>query len=101
MRCRATFRTCPQEWNSVGELSRSWTKTVGGVAANFPDECRYVLEMLGQVYGYEADARERGLTPKERLRFHHERSGPVMGPTARLVGGSICRAQNGAELRAG
>ena len=45
---------------------------------NFPDECRYVLEMLGQVYGHDAEARERGLTPEERLRFHQERSGPVM-----------------------
>ena len=48
------------------------------VASNFPDECRYVLEMLGQVYGHDADARERGLTPYERLRLHQERSGPVM-----------------------
>ncbi len=48
------------------------------VAANFPDECRYVLEMLGQVYGHDADARERGLTPDERLRLHQERSVPVM-----------------------
>jgi len=48
------------------------------VAANFPDECRYVLERLGQVYGHDADVRERGLTPEERLRFHQERSGPVM-----------------------
>jgi len=23
------------------------------VAANFPDECRYLLEMLGQVYGHD------------------------------------------------
>jgi transposase len=48
------------------------------VTANFPDECRYVLEMLGQVYGHDVEARERGLTPVERLRFHQERSGPVM-----------------------
>jgi transposase len=48
------------------------------VAPNFPDECRYVLEMLGQVYGHDADGRERGLTSDERLRLHQERSGPVM-----------------------
>ena len=48
------------------------------VAANFPDECRYVLEMLGQVYGYDAEARERSLTPDERLQFHQAHSGPVM-----------------------
>ena len=33
------------------------------VAENFPNECRYVLEMLGQVYGHDAEAREHGLTP--------------------------------------
>jgi transposase len=48
------------------------------VAANFPDECRYVLEMLGRVYGHDAEARERGLSAGERLQFHQERSGPVM-----------------------
>ena len=48
------------------------------VAENFPNECRYVLEMLGQVYGHDAEARERGLTPDERLQLHQDRSGPVM-----------------------
>jgi transposase len=48
------------------------------VAENFPTECRYVLELLGQVYGHDAEARERGLTPDERLRLHQERSRPVM-----------------------
>jgi transposase len=48
------------------------------VAENFPVECRYVLEMLGQVYGHDAEARERGLTPQQRLQFHQERSNPVM-----------------------
>ena len=48
------------------------------VAENFPGECRYVLELLGQVYGHDAEARERGLTPDERLRLHRQRSRPVM-----------------------
>jgi transposase len=48
------------------------------VADNFPHECRYVLEMIGQVYGYDAEARERSLTPDERLRLHQDRSAPVM-----------------------
>jgi transposase len=48
------------------------------VAGNFPDECRYVLEMLGRVYGNDAEARERSLSPDERLELHRERSAPVM-----------------------
>jgi transposase len=34
--------------------------------------------MLGKVYGHDADAREQGLAPEERLRLHQQRSGPVM-----------------------
>lgn len=48
------------------------------IVQNFPAECRYVLEMLGQVYGFDAEARERGLTVAERLQFHQQHSGPVM-----------------------
>ena len=48
------------------------------VVANFPAECQYVLEMLGQVYGFEAQTVERGLTPEGRLAFHQQHSGPVM-----------------------
>jgi transposase len=48
------------------------------VAENFPSECRYVLEMLGQVYIHDAEARKRSLTPDERLQLHQQRSRPVM-----------------------
>jgi hypothetical protein len=48
------------------------------VAESFPDECRYVLESLGEVYGFDAEAKERGLTPEERLTFHQTHSAPVM-----------------------
>jgi hypothetical protein len=48
------------------------------VVPNFPEQCRYVLESLGKVYGYNAEAEERGLSPEERLRFHQEHSQPVM-----------------------
>jgi hypothetical protein len=48
------------------------------VAESFPNECRYVLEMLGQVYAHDAEARERGLTQEQRLRLHQDRSQPVM-----------------------
>jgi len=48
------------------------------VTPNFPEECRFVLESLREVYRYEAEAEERGLTPEARLRFHQEHSQPVM-----------------------
>jgi transposase len=48
------------------------------IAPNFPEECRYVLEALGEVYYNDALSRERKMSPEERLAFHQERSGPVM-----------------------
>ena len=48
------------------------------VAESFPEECRYVLEMLGNVYANDAMAREQKLTPEERLYFHQQYSEPVM-----------------------
>ena len=48
------------------------------IAPNFPSECGYVLEALGQVYGFDAETSKRGLTPEERLLFHQQHSGPVM-----------------------
>ena len=48
------------------------------VAQNFPEECRYVLESLGDVYANDATAREQKLSPQDRLQFHRQQSGPVM-----------------------
>ena len=71
------------------------------VAANFPEQCRYVLEMLGEVYGHDAEAREGGLTPEERLRFHQERSGPVMQQLHGWLEAQLQERKDGAELRIG
>src|ERR1019366_6152337 len=48
------------------------------VTPNFPEECRFVLESLGEIYANDAKAREQGLSPKERLRFHQVHSSTVM-----------------------
>jgi transposase len=48
------------------------------IADSFPDECRHVLESLGAVYGFDAEAQDLGLTPEERLKFHQTHSAPVM-----------------------
>jgi transposase len=48
------------------------------VAPSFPDECRFVLETLGEVYGYDDQSRAQCLSGEQRLHFHQEHSGPVM-----------------------
>lgn len=48
------------------------------VADNFPEECLYVLEILGAVYHNDAVTAEKGMTSKQRLHFHQSNSGPLM-----------------------
>ena len=60
--------------NCIAHGRRQFTE----VAESFPDECLYVLESLGAVYGFDAETKERGLTPEERLEFHQTHSAPVM-----------------------
>jgi hypothetical protein len=48
------------------------------VANSFPEECEFVINLLGEVYENEAQAKKRRLDPEQRLRFHQDSSGPVM-----------------------
>lgn len=48
------------------------------VVEQFPEECRHVLESLAVVYRNDALARERNLSPQQRLLFHQAESGPAM-----------------------
>lgn len=60
--------------NCVAHARRKFVE----VADNFPEECRYVLETLRDVYRNEALAEERSMSPDERLAFHQAESGPIM-----------------------
>lgn len=62
----------------AGQLPRAQTPAGRRGAENFPNECRYVLELLGPVYGHDAEALERGLTQDERLSLRQERSRLVL-----------------------
>lgn len=45
---------------------------------SFPEQCRYVIEALAEVYHHDQMAKEQDLSKDQRLLFHQERSGPVM-----------------------
>ena len=83
--------------NCIAHGRRQFTE----VAESFPDECLYVLESLGAVYGFDAEAKERGLTPEQRLKFHQTHSAPVMEELHQWMEAQFAGAQNGTELRAG
>jgi transposase len=48
------------------------------VAGDFPEECRFVLETLRDVYKNDATTRTQEMSPEERLRFHQAESAPLM-----------------------
>lgn len=48
------------------------------IASSFPEESRRVIETLREVYRVDAVAKDRELSPTDRLLLHQEKSGPVM-----------------------
>jgi hypothetical protein len=77
--CDALSRNLPKEFqiivaNCIAHGRRKFVE----VAAKFPEECRYVLETLGEVYQHDAFCREQGMSPEERLGHHQSHSGPRM-----------------------
>lgn len=48
------------------------------VAPRFPEQCRYVLETLREVYRNDAHTRAENMSPQDRLAYHQEHSGPPM-----------------------
>ena len=75
--CDALSRNLPGEFKVVLAhcLAHSRRKFVD-VVRQFPEECRYLLKTLAEVYRNDALSRQQGMSPEERLRFHQEKSGP-------------------------
>ena len=77
--CDALARNLPKQLelivaNCIVHARRRFVE----VAPNFPEECRYVLEVLGRVYANDAMAHEQKMSAEERLHFHQAHSGPLM-----------------------
>jgi hypothetical protein len=75
--CDALSRNLPGQFKVVLAhcLAHSRRKFVD-VVRQFPEECRYLLRTLAEVYRNDALSRQQGMSPEERLRFHQEKSGP-------------------------
>jgi transposase len=77
--CDALSRNVPKELetilaNCLAHARRNFVDLV----PSFPEECRYVIEALAEVYHHDKRAKEQGLSADQRLRLHQEHSGPVM-----------------------
>jgi hypothetical protein len=60
--------------NCLAHLRRHFVDVVN----SFPDGCRYVLEVLREVFHHDMLAREQQMGPNERLLFHQLHSSPLM-----------------------
>jgi hypothetical protein len=49
-----------------------------GLEEGFPDEMKYVIELLADVYRHDAEVKQLQLTDEERLKYHQEKSAPVI-----------------------
>jgi transposase len=77
--CDALSRNPPKAFEVILAHCLSHARRhIVNVTPNFPTECRHVLETLRDVYHYDAQARERGLSPAARLSFHQTHSRPLM-----------------------
>lgn len=77
--CDALSRNLPKNFKTIlahclAHGRRQFVDLIG----NFPDQCAYVLRILGKVYQNDAIAKKRRMTLSERLRFHQANSAPLM-----------------------
>jgi transposase len=77
--CDALNQNFPKEFATIiiNCLSHGRRKFVE-LLESYPQECRFVIETLAEVYKYDEEARVEKMTPKERLCFHQEKSKPLM-----------------------
>lgn len=77
--CDALSRNVPKDFRILlaNCLAHGRRKFVD-VAWSFPEECQYVIETLGQVYKNDEIAKDKNMSPAERLLFHQVESGPLM-----------------------
>lgn len=77
--CDGLERNLPKEFQTiVGNCLLHARRKFVDVVTRFPDECRYLLETLREVYKHDAFCRRQQMSPEERLAYHQTHSGPLM-----------------------
>jgi hypothetical protein len=77
--CDALSRnTSPEFATRLAHCNSHGRREFVDVAEGFPEQCRYVLEALREVYRFDAEAKAQQLDPAARLAYHQTHSQPVM-----------------------
>jgi rubredoxin len=77
--CDALSRNMPKELETIlANCLSHGRRYFVDVVWNFPEQCRYVIKTLAEVYKNDEIAKEQNMSPEERLRFHQAESEPWM-----------------------
>ena len=77
--CDALSRNMPKELKTImANCLSHGRRYFVDVVWNFPEQCRYVIETLAEVYKNDEIAKDQNMSPEQRLRFHQAKSGPWM-----------------------
>jgi hypothetical protein len=77
--CDALSRNVPKEFETI--LCNCLThgrRQFTDIFEHFPDECRHVITVFRDIYYFDKIAKEKNMSPEERLHYHQENSGPLM-----------------------
>jgi len=77
--CDALSRNTSKEFATLlGNCLAHARRNFLDVEDNFPEECRYVIETLAEVYKNDKTSKQENMTPFMRLHYHQAHSGPPM-----------------------
>jgi len=77
--CDALSRNEPSENKTVvANCLTHGRRAFYDVYSAFPEQVKFVIGLLKDVYRHDAIAKKEAMTPDERLRFHQENSAPLM-----------------------
>ena len=77
--CDALSRNVPKEFETLlAHCLCHARRNFVDLVSSFPEQCRYVIEALAEVYHHDKMAKEQTFSADQRLGFHQDHSGPVM-----------------------
>ena len=77
--CDALSRNTPSEFDTILAYCLVHARRhFVDAAMNFPEECRFVIDTLAEVYRFDKEAKEQCMTPDKRLTYHQENSAELM-----------------------
>jgi len=77
--CDALSRNLPKELRTIlANCLVHARRNFVDILSNFPDQCRYVIETLAEVYKNDRVTKNQNMSPQQRLDYHQGHSGPLM-----------------------